>query len=53
MSLSDVGLRKKISGLFRFREPDYTPDHLVRKSARCEELFEILHECVANHGWND
>ena len=53
MSLSDVGLRKKISSLFNFREPSYTPNDLVKKQERCEELFEILHECVGNHGWND
>lgn len=52
MSLSDVGLRKKLRDLFR-REPLYTADDLQKKAERCEDLFELLHKCVTNHGWND
>ena len=52
MSLSDVGLRKKLQSFFK-PAPQYTLEHLNVKSAKCEALFEQLHDCVAAHGWND
>jgi hypothetical protein len=52
MSLTDVGLRKKFRDMFR-REPQYTLSDFQSKSEKCEELFEVLRECVKSHGWND
>ena len=45
MSLTDVGLRKKFRDMFR-REPQYTLSDFQSKSEKCEELFEVLRECV-------
>ena len=52
MSLSDVGLRKKIRDMFR-REPLYTCEQLQTKTERCEMLFDVFRDCVQSHGWND
>ena len=52
MSLSDVGLRKKFRDIF-MPEQNYSIEDLNKKSARCIELFDTLHDCVLKHGWND
>ena len=52
MSLSDVGLRKKLRDMFR-KEPEYAVEDYERQKLKCVELFEVLEECVQKHGWND
>ena len=52
MSLSDVGLRKKFRDMFR-SEKTFEVADLDRQAAKCDELFDLVHECVAMHGWND
>ena len=53
MSLSNIGLKRQIKDFFGICQKDYTADDLKKKQARCDELFDELHNCVQKHGWND
>ena len=55
MALSDIGFKKQLKSFFGLGKPDklYTEEDYDRKAAKCEDLFEELHDCVKKHGWND